>query len=230
MIHSVSLLMFIFTASNKKYKEILTETQDQYDRIYDLGDLGLGVPWHQPSNNSRQIRRWKPQYMLYTLLMTKRPCVWLDADSLALDSFSEMETEDYDIALVVRKRKEGNIKFKSATVFMQPTKAARKFLKRWSAAIPENGRGDQRYLRDIISEYYPLVHKTYEKNRILDVNGVRIKLLDRSTYCWEIKRIEEIDQVPEWAKVVHFSGWSGTRKHKQKMEIFRKYYRDIYSA
>jgi len=216
----------MLTASNKRYKEILEKTKHQYDRIYNLGGLGFGVSWRTKSNDSRQIRRWKPQYMLDMVRDTNQPCVWLDADSLQLKPFTEMETDDFDIALVVRKRKEGNIKFKSATVFIRPSKAAVSFLKRWIQAIPPNGRGDQRYLRDIIQGHYPLTLSTYRRNRILDIAGTRVKLLDRSTYCWEIKRIEEVGDVPEWAKAVHFSGWSGPNKHSQKMKIFRKFMHD----
>ncbi len=216
------------TASDKKYKEILDHTFSHYDRIYDLG--GCSEPfyatytWPKKPRDHREIRRWKPRYMLHASADFQKPIVWLDADSMLVAPLHEMEEPDYDVALVVRK-KEGKIKFKSATVFIQPTKEAHLFLRRWMGAIPDDGRGDQIFLREMISKYYPLTVETYEKHRILTIGQARVKLLDRSTYCWEIKRVDLIDQVPSWAKVVHFSGWSGSKKHQQKMNIFREYIR-----
>lgn len=210
------------TASNGTYKEILDHTRTQYDRIYNLGGLPYGVPWPERPRDSREIRRWKPRFMFHASCFYNLPLVWLDADSMLIKDFDEMEPRTYDIALVVRP-KEGKIKFKSATVFIQPTGHAHTFLRRWRETIPDNGRGDQIYLRELIGQYYPLTEHTYKTYDVLDIDGIKVKLLDRATYCWEIKKVDLIDDIPKHAKVIHFSGWSGKRKHQQKLEIFREY-------
>lgn len=217
--------MLVFTAANHAFSDFLERNGSQFSLVYNLGGLGYGIQWKEDvSDNTRDIRRRKPRYMLEAVMTLGQRCVWIDTDAVIRQPFSEMETDDYDVAMPIRLRTDTNIMKPKATVmFFNPTHAAKEFLAAWIARIPNDARGDQSILRAMIGEHYSLETSTYKENGILNINGCRVKMLDRATYCWDIKKREDLYRIPEQTRIVHFSGWAGKKKLAEKRKYFKEY-------
>ena len=80
--------MRVLYAADKKFRGMLdislkyTNKHGYRTHIYDLGDLGMGTDWPEKPENSKQLRYFKPRYMLQALFVSPEPVVWMDADAI----------------------------------------------------------------------------------------------------------------------------------------------------
>jgi len=133
--------MKIITAANKKYDKFLKILESQsnklnYDiEVYDLGDLGRGIPSYVTdesfikTGNYCQVRGpWWSKALHKPIIVEKAlnqdPIVYMDADAFPVRRFDEIWDTEFDIAVTLRDTNE-NIQMLSpinaGVVFFSPS-------------------------------------------------------------------------------------------------------------
>jgi len=129
----------ILTAGDDKFKDIISISVDQIKKfnytplVYDLGNLGLGQPYHKETKvtlrnpklpwdellasgrrvgrqvllNRRASAPWKPQLILDAMnsLNEWNHLMWIDGDVIITQTIDEIFRNDYDVAVTLRTQK-----------------------------------------------------------------------------------------------------------------------------
>lgn len=234
--------MKILYAADGKFRELfeysLARTKALgYDcKVYDLGGLGTGEVWEPRPADERQLRFWKPRYMQKALASSEEPICWLDSDSFLLDRIDEIG-EDCDVAVPLLPKG----KVAASPIWFNKTDAASGFLKEYIAAANQAPRGDMYGLRWLFGPTkwsLDLVRRNVAP--VIKIGGARVRLLDSAIYLHKMRSVpgdkvdwrveEDIEHVPDYAKIVHISPRAFTKKDEKdqdKIRIMRAY--EVYS-
>ncbi len=192
--------MKIVTAANLEFKPILDLTlpvnQLFYDvLLYDVGNLGAGIPFninHQPSAQpERNVGRspYKPKIIRDALMLSKGNLVWMDADAWVIRPMPEMDDDDYDVAVTMRRQSDRGRSdwpdvygyLSAGVVFIRHTHAAFNFLSMWIDEVPKTPSfSDQHALNNIVRRVADLT----KYNQVYEYNGIMIKVLFTEDYNW----------------------------------------------
>jgi hypothetical protein len=199
------------------------------DPIYSLGDTNqILTCWQKPRVMLDALGKIPVDSLL----------VWLDADAWVIRSLDEMDDGSYDVGLLIRDGfrlryevegpeqefrapnpgSEFSQKINSGTVFLYNNARARRFLRDWIAKLPEKplrGRkslwkyGDQRFLNDLLIEYYTSEYYMREfgtklEDKTLLYHNVRLRFV--KTHNYSNYEIQPGDEIPESVKILHFKG------------------------
>ena len=147
---------------------------------------------------------------ILTNALTEEWAIWMDSDSILMGRIDELFKGDYDIALVVQESKFQTPKFKSnkygaylysGFVVAHNTKRARQFLSEWDQC-PQTQPSDQKNLCSLFEDH--LDSSIYSKiGKIIEINGLRILLLDPNIYCHR-QAIHDMKPPVEGIKIIHF--------------------------
>ena len=108
------------------FKSVIQETVKKAQEcgytpvVYDLGELGMGEPFHvadetfaQKGYYSVQVQEgyksrslFKPEVVKYCLTKHNELTVYLDGDAQLVDSIDEVVSDDYDIGVTMRRPSE----------------------------------------------------------------------------------------------------------------------------
>lgn len=218
--------MRILYAADHKFKEMWeisafrTHMLSYSSITYDLGGLGEGEKW-EPAVNSKELRHRKPKYMLKAMKDSNDTIVWMDADAIIrrpIDEFCSFDPYQYDIAVTCLPK----LKLCACPVVVNPTKGAEKFMKSYIKAAATAPRGDMYGLRAHFDKYHSL--QRHSIGKICNIEGSWVKVLDAKVYLHKIRTEEDLENIPDTAKIVHFSGKGhrGTRD-SMKLDLMRKY-------
>jgi hypothetical protein len=214
--------------------------------VYDLGGLGKGDPKFKQTDLNPILACWqKPRVMLDALNKVPKDAllVWVDADVIFLRTIDEMDSEDYDVGLLVRdgfrlryeapgrhgeyRQKKATSQFRqklnTGTMFVYNNPEGRRFLRDWVGcfpAKPPRGRrslwkhGDQKYLNDMLIEYWSQQFYYDEigtklEDTTLQYHDTVIKFVRTHDYSnYEMGVVEEGVGVklPESVKLLHHKG------------------------
>lgn len=146
---------------------------------------------------------------------------WMDADMLLRHRLDLIDTEGFDVAIYVKRRKDGQIRFKGGLGCLQDSSKARYFVSRWVEQI--TGASDQQTLNRWIGKYYPNTHETADRE-FLDVEGVRVKLM-KDQYMHEVYLPEDLPSISPAKIVIAFNGKATKvmNKFNSKMDLYREY-------
>lgn len=215
------------------FKSVIQQTVRQAEKcgyipvVYDLGQLGIGEPFHVSDETfakkgyyTRQIKEgyksrslFKPEVVKFCLNKHKDFTVYLDGDAQLIDCIDEILTNDYDIGVTLRKPSELETEWhkrlfeiakyvNAGVIFFNPTPATFGFIDEWEKKTHEVGN-DQMALNQLVCpEEYP------QANSILTVNGIRIKFFPCEQYnYWYFD-----EGLEKNIKILHFKG------------LYRKYF------
>lgn len=176
--------MQIITASNKQFEPIYNNLKSSLEKlklkheVYDLGDLGFGIPFFEDNNlfqkagyyniianhyKSRSL--FKPRVVKDALERFNDDVVWLDSDTQVLKKFDI--SGDYDIGVAEREFSQSETlpnvfkmmqgKHNAGVIFFKNTKATREFVDKWCELVvvgveTERGviRNDQLALNNLL--------------------------------------------------------------------------------
>ena len=182
--------------------------------IYDLGNLGFGIPFNPPPEDFAQMRRWKPRYAREARKVLRGPVTFLDADCCVVNPWDDLFEDEFDIAFVVKKKKtkadgtiQDRVRIKGCYMLMQDTKGCVAFLDEWIRRIGEEGYRDQNALWELIGTAHPLTHALYDKGYV-DVGKSRVKLIPWGLgHFVELRRPGDVEtKLTENIRVYHLSG------------------------
>ncbi len=168
--------MILVTAANKKFAPFVKKSIDQAEklgytyRIYDLGDLGFGIPFPIQDSHfkthgyySTIHKTWKTKALhkpdiIMDALSLGEFVVYLDADAVVIDEIDEV-IGNYDVGVTIRRSGEleneplpahktimGQIN--AGVIFFNPTENTKKFVKEWKI-LTEKVKNDQLALNQI---------------------------------------------------------------------------------
>ena len=212
--------MYVASAADERYAplmEVLKKSAEGvgYEtHIYDLGGLGMGIPFDPPPKDFAQMRRWKPRYAREARKVLRGPVTFLDADCCVLKTFDFLFDDEFDIAFVVKKKKtkadgtiQDRVRIKGCYMLMHDTKGCITFMDEWIRRIGEKGYRDQNALWELIGTAHPLTHALYDKGHV-DVGKARVKLIPWGEgHFIELRRPGDIElKLTEATKVYHLSG------------------------
>lgn len=133
---------------------------------------------------------------------------WMDIDCIMREPFGDV-LDDCDTAFTIRKIEDRNshhlaiFKYINCGVmFFKNNQAARDFIGLWSRQINPDviiGSDDQTALNNLLLKYSTLE----QYNEIVDVEGIRVKILDARIYNFFY-----FPEEPNGAKVLHYKGFS----------------------
>ena len=208
--------MRIITIADKKYEKILQISMYlnsllPYQRsVYNLNNtLDYGIPFYNDykiKDNEGKIP-YKP--LLIEKAIEENPdekCIaYFDADAFAIRNFDEIEYEDFDVALTLSKPNEhdGQLKewwgyINAGVIFIKPSIQTMKFLELWKNTIKiSKYNSDQHALNLILLKHDNLI----ERNKTLNIDDIKIKLLETDIYNNYYKNIKENDSI----KIVHYN-------------------------
>lgn len=205
------LITFV-TAANSSYKQycssllICLEKLGYKTLIYDLGNLGQGIPFKcSLSTKSYKTIPAKPLIIYSALEQVPKGSylVWLDADVLIRQRIDEIATNDYDLGVTVRKKREKNNKkgtINAGVIVVRHTTFVLEFLDIW-AKLSQKREGDQWALNELCSFPINKTNQTIIKEKLV------IKGFPCSVYNnFYFKKNQDI------AKIIHFK------------DVCRKYY------
>ena len=189
--------------------------------VYDLGQLGIGEKY-VVEDESFQKRGYYSKESLkgYKSKSLFKPdivqaCVekyddlvaYLDGDALLCDSIDEIDTEDYDVGVTLRKKEETEsewnqkhfevVKYVNAgVIFFRPTQTTKDFIKIWKTTT-ENVGNDQMALNQLTCpNFYP------EPYSIHVINRVRVKFFPCEKYNFYYFNSGYKENI----KIMHFKG------------------------
>lgn len=171
-----------------------------YDvQVYDInGEMGYGKRFNTDHDFSPSLERikgklpFKATIILDALQSRQRFLTYMDCDAFAIRSFDEIDTEDYDIGVTMRRphergRTEWPVLYgycNTGVVFAYPTKATFDFLARWQERSNTCfARSDQQALNELALE----VTDFTEYDKVFEKDGLRIKVFkcdDYNFYYW----------------------------------------------
>ena len=212
--------MKVLTAGNYKFKKLIESsikkiTDLGYDAIvYDLGGLNIGKKLLVKENDLIRTNEGKTPIACTFKPLMIRECLkelehdetllYLDGDALLLQRIDEMESNDYDIAVTVRKEAESYINHKymgalnAGVIIFKKNNATMRFVDDWvSKANEENN--DQTGLNVLLKKYIALdkIGQTIGKDNL------KVKLLPCEIYNnYYSLDSEELKKV----KIRHFKG------------------------
>jgi len=189
--------------------------------VYDLGNLGIGEPYYINNKsfktkgyfrllNDRGYRSkspFKPALVKHCMNKYNDLIVYIDGDAQLCDNIDEVHGNDYDIGVTLRNALEMDnewyrehfeiVKYLNAgVVFLNPTKAAHKFVDNWQK-ITEKVGNDQMALNDLACpNHYP------EINSIHTIHGVRVKYFPCEKYNYYYFNDKFVPDI----KIMHFKG------------------------
>ena len=144
--------------------------------------------------------------------------MWMDADAIICGDLENIKFKDFDIAVTALSK----LKLCACPVIVNNTRRATKFMKAYIEAADEAPRGDMYGLRAHFDKYHEL--STTSLGSIVDIDGVRVKVLDSMFYLHKIRDMDDIKKIPDYVEIVHFSG-RGTRakRDKEKLALMKRY-------
>ena len=189
--------------------------------IYDLGSLGIGEPYivhdrsfqesgyyaKEPQKGYKSKSLFKPEIVKISLEKHQDTVVYLDGDAQLCDCIDEVDTNDYDVGVTLRKRSEIESEWhrqhmdiakyvNAGVIFFQSTPTTMKFVNDWESLTKEVGNDQQALNNLICPDSYP------EPNSIHVVNGVRVKFFP----CEKYNYYHFNDGLEQNIKIIHFKG------------------------
>lgn len=208
--------MTIVTAANKKLKKIININIIQIRKfgykyfIYDLGGLGFGKAFKVDDSSFERSPiptiNWKPRLLLDAFEKINDFIVWLDADAILYGSIDEVQNNEYDFGVTLRRQNEiGKTKYPHITgylnagvIFINHTRGAKKLLKDWVYLVNIT-KSDQEALNMLVGE----VCDWKKYNIVIKKDETRIKIFKTDNYNYFYFN-EKPD--PKKNKILHFKG------------------------
>ncbi len=220
--------MLVVTAgsSNYPYRKTIRYCKKQcnkfgYDiRIYDLGDLGFGIPFNDPG----ETREWrhavycmKPDIILDALKNTgSELVVWIDGDATLIDSLDELEADlSFDIGVTIRPKvnKKRTPYVNAGIFFVRNNEAGKGFVEHWRSRISELNKivTSKTYCDQLVLEEDILLPNVDVVpwdafNSIHMIQGARVKLFEGAIYNNWWAHAKETWGPPNGSKILHFKG------------------------
>lgn len=157
--------------------------------IYDLGELGMGLPYHvapiPPGNGYQPKSPFKPALIGEALHWAYELCLYVDADTELRRPVDELDTRDYDVGVTIfpeihpeRHRYPAVTGYLNAgVVALYPT--ARGFVSAWQAALADTETGsDQEALTRLLLAERPC----WTVGEVFKCHGARVKFLNADIY------------------------------------------------
>ena len=187
--------MKIVTAANLKFKPFLEVLESQCKKlgytleIYDLGDLGYGIPspvehenfqqhgwYHTMHENWRTKALHKPDIIAQAL--EDEPIVYLDADAFPVTQFDEVWDQEFDIGVTLRSEHTPILgPINAGVLFFRPS--AREAVQEWQQLTQEVGN-DQRALCHMLQDgkhkFHGFPTRVYNYYYFPDVPGPEVKI------------------------------------------------------
>ncbi|MFA5396042.1 MAG: putative nucleotide-diphospho-sugar transferase [Methanogenium sp.] len=194
-------MLKILTGGNEKFKKMINMSIQKIEQfgyepiVYDLGGLEIGkkmevepVDFERTENNTIPLGcHFKPTMIKDCLehVENNSIVVYLDADALLLHLIDELDTNNYDIAITVRKPEEVerfiNHEFMGAVntgvIIFRKTEATMKFIDSW---IEETKKcfTDQSSFNNIVRKFIDLT----KMNQVVEKDDLKVKLLSTEVY------------------------------------------------
>ena len=146
--------------------------------------------------------------------------VWMDVDSIMVNPIDEVFSDDYDVALVVKKpglasKRHGNYVYAGFSVW-NSTPAAKWFLDEYAK---HRYPSDQRELHHILEQNLSLDDSIFERvGEIIETDRFRLKLLDPDKYI-HLDAIQKMEMWTDDVSVLHFKGVLG-RKWREYVDRY----------
>lgn len=197
--------LIIVTCSNEATKPLLDRSLAQNSSagyevcVYDINrEIGIGIPFdinHKfqtgPERKGGKLP-FKPKLIKRALVDNRRLIAYMDADAFAIRRFDEVNTDDYDVGVTMRRPSErGSTSWPSfygfinaGVMFFNFTNSAFKFIDLWDAELKNSkANSDQEALNMVVLQATDLT----EYNKVFVWNGIRIKVFkceDYNFYYW----------------------------------------------
>ncbi|MCU7919638.1 MAG: hypothetical protein KZQ88_13615 [Candidatus Thiodiazotropha sp. (ex Dulcina madagascariensis)] len=192
---------------NFSFRRVIENTINQATKfgykpvVYDLGTLGIGRPFsvtdenfstkgyysNEPIKGYKSKSLFKPEMVKDSMLQDRELTVYLDGDATLNDSIDEIESDDYDLGVTLRKKSEMEgewyeehkdiVRYVNAgVIFFNPTDATFDFLDKWIEVTDKLGN-DQMALNSLVCP-----NELPEEYSVIDRGGVRIKFFPGEIY------------------------------------------------
>jgi hypothetical protein len=189
--------------------------------VYDLGELGIGEKYLvadktfaekgyyevqvQEGYKSRSL--FKPEIVKHCIIQNNDFTVYLDGDAQLMDKLDEIQTDDYDIGVTLRKASELEEEWhknhfeiakylNAGVIFFNTTPASMEFIDAWEKKTQEVGN-DQKALNQLACpEHYPQAYS------IVNIKGFRIKYFPCEKYNYYYFDEGLYPNI----KIIHFKG------------------------
>lgn len=163
--------------------------------VYDLGGLGFGEPFDVQESFDLTMDRtfskspYKPFIIRKALQDTKGFVAWLDADAMAIRKFDEVESDDYDIGVTMRRPHErGGTEYpeysgyaNAGVMFFNYNERTMNFIDAWIRTLPHTyTQSDQQALVKLCLECTDF--SEYDKVFVHPRYGTRIKVFKCDEY------------------------------------------------
>lgn len=195
----------IVTSSNAAMSSILKISMTRnkaagYDTcVYDInGELGFGTRFdtdHKFGSSRERFKGrlpFKPAVIRAALTQHRQFIAYMDADAFAIRRFDEINTDDYDVGVTMRRPEERGATqwpalygfLNAGVMFFNHTPAAFKFIDIWEAELNNSSSAsDQEALNMVVLQATDLT----EYDKIFYWKGIRIKIFrtdDYNFYYW----------------------------------------------
>lgn len=232
--------MIIVSAANKAFQEWADIQHSRSQKIgyktliYNVG--GLEGTWPRFDVFSLEAKAsanpkafpciWKPHVIRTAQRYIKHRdlchhMVWMDADAFCLKEIDHVFTQDFDVAVTMRRQGEMpgsphpmfDNYINSGVIFFKLTRATLEFIRAWEKITPYvETMSDQESLNRLL---YPSVDFT-QYGKTFNVNGAKVLLLKTDEYNWYYHD----EPLPRTARVIHFKGampekWKNYNKYIQ---------------
>ncbi len=209
------------------FRDVISHTVRQAHRygytpaVYDLGSLGMGEPFavedrsfmetgyyaKEPKAGYKSRSLFKPRLVKHCLSQHKKFTVYLDGDATLYGPIDEVQDDDYDIGVTLRKASDMTGKWyeefseiagfvNAGVIFFHPTPATFEFIDKWEAATEKMGNDQAALNRLACPATCP------RAGSILSINGVRVKYFPCERYNFYYFE----DGLAPNIKIMHFKG------------------------
>ena len=209
------------------FRDVINNTIEQAKRygykveVYDLGKLGMGKEFHvldetfdktgfyaaEPKKGYKSRSLFKPQMVLDCISNNNEFTVYLDGDATLNDNIDEIETNDYDIGVTVRKHSELDDEWwkeykdvvgyvNAGVIFFNPSDSTIQFIKNWDRLTHEVGNDQLALNKLVCGSNAPVPYS------IVNKNDVRIKYFPCEKYNYYYFDEEYNNEI----RIYHFKG------------------------
>jgi len=195
----------IVTSANGKMADILkisyrrNRSVGYHVTVFDInGELGFGTRFdHEHAFSSQHERKrgkfsFKPEVISQSLHIHRQFTTYMDADAFAIRRFDEVDSNDYDVGVTMRRKEERGASpwpyvygfINTGVLFLNYSSAAFKFLRLWESEILKTkSQSDQEALNRMVLKASDLT----EYDKVFQWNGINIKVFrcdDYNFYYW----------------------------------------------
>ena len=178
--------IYIVSAADENFKEMvkMTELSSNLLRyktfIYDLGNLGYGTPFEARISQKAGAKIPSKPLIIQDALQkvnVNDMVLWLDADAIIWDRVDEVYSNNFDIAVTVRKKKdkENSLPINAGVVFVKKTSNTDILMDKWITAC-NTGISDQVELNRLLNVV------SNDIGNVVVRNNLRIKVLPCDIY------------------------------------------------